>query len=111
MAVVVKERRSIMSTVVQEHPASAPPYVYGPPVVVEVMVKVQALAFREADGRYSVVVPELPGCVTHTMGDDVDEVPAMVREAAEGWLAAGHDENRQQAIRNVTEPFPGEVSG
>lgn len=79
---------------------------YGPPVVVEVMVKVQALAFEEADGRYSVVVPELRGCITDA--DSIDDVPAMVREAAEGWLAAGHDLNRERAIRDVTEPFPSE---
>ena len=35
-----------------------------PPVVVEVKVTIKALAFKEADGGYSVVVPELPGCVT-----------------------------------------------
>jgi len=82
-------------------------HVYGPPVVVTVMVQIQALAFQEADGRYSVVVPELPGCATQA--DDIEDVPAMVTEAAEGWLAAGHDENRIGAIRDVTEPFPSEV--
>ena len=35
-----------------------------PQVVVEVKVTIKALAFKEADGEYSVVVPELPGCVT-----------------------------------------------
>ena len=84
------------------------PHAYGPPVVVEVLVKVKALAFQEADGRYSVVVPELPGCVTE--GDDMEDVQAMAIEAAEGWLAAGHDLNRDQAIRDVTTPFPSELA-
>jgi len=92
------------------HQTAAPPeaHVYGPPVVVEVLVRVQALAFQEADGGYSVVVPELPGCVTE--GDDIENVQAMVREAADGWLAAGHDQNRERAIRNVTEPLPSEFA-
>jgi predicted RNase H-like HicB family nuclease len=83
------------------------PHIYGPPVVVDVKVTIKALAFREADGGYSVVVPELPGCVTE--GDDIEEVQAMVVEAAEGWLAAAHDHNREQAIHDVTEPLPSEA--
>ena len=94
-----------MSTA-QVHPAPAAARAYGPPVVVEVLVRVQALAFREADGVYSVVVPELSGCVTEA--DDAEDIPAMVREAVDGWLAAGHDANRAQAIYDVTEPMPGE---
>ena len=39
-------------------------HTYGPLVVVEVKVTIKALAFKEADGGYSVVVPELPSCVT-----------------------------------------------
>ena len=79
-------------------------YVYGPPVVVEVKVTIKALAFQEADGGYSVVVPELPGCATE--GDDIEDVKAMVVEAAEGWLAAMHDRHREERTRNVTEPLP-----
>src|SRR3954453_4635847 len=99
-----------MSTL-QEHvgapsPSTVP--VYGPPVVVEVKVTIKALAFHEADGGYSVVVPELPGCVTE--GDDIEEVKAMVVEAAEGWLAAMHDRYRDERSRNVPEPLPTERS-
>jgi predicted RNase H-like HicB family nuclease len=86
--------------------AKAPAHVYAPPVVVEVKVTVKALAFREADGGYSIVVPELPGCVSE--GDTIEEAQANIVEAAEGWLAAGHDENRERAIRITTEPFPSE---
>ena len=39
-------------------------HTYGPPVVFEVKVRIKALAYKEADGGYSVVDPELPGCVT-----------------------------------------------
>lgn len=92
-----------MSTASQ---AKTAPHMYGPPVVVEVKVTIKALAFREADGGYSVVVPELPGCVTE--GDTIEEVQAMVVDAAEGWLAVVHDANRERAIREVTEPFPDE---
>ena len=95
-----------MPTIQQLAPAVTH-HVYGPPVVVEVKVTIKALAFQEADGGYSVVVPELPGCVTE--GDDIAEVQAMVVEAAEGWLAASHDHNRDQAIHDVTEPLPSEA--
>jgi len=84
------------------------PHAYGPPVIVEVKVTIKALAFREADGGYSVVVPELPGCITE--GDTIEDVKATVIDAAEGWLACQHDGRREQAIRDVTEPLPGEVA-
>ena len=44
-------------------PAGSAAHTYGPPVVVAVKVTIKALAFQEADGGYSVVDPELPGCV------------------------------------------------
>ena len=78
------------------------PHVYGTPV--EVKVTTKALAFQAADGGDSVVVPELPGCVTE--GDTVEEVREM---AAEGWLAVTHDRHREERTRNVTEPLPGET--
>lgn len=90
----------------QDAPAIAP-HIYGPPVVVEVKVTIQALAFQEADGGYSVVIPELPGCVTQ--GDTIEEVRAMVVDAAEAWLAVVHDANRDQAIRDTTDPLDGET--
>ena len=88
------------SKVGRPKPATAS-HVYGPPVVVKVKVTIKALAFQEADGGYSVVVPELPGCVTE--GDTIEEV----RETAEGSLAVMHDRHRDERARNVTEPLPG----
>lgn len=79
----------------------------GSPVVVEVKVTVKALAFREADGRYSVLVPELPGCITE--GATIEEARVMAIDAAEAWLAAQHDLRRDEAIREVAEPLPGEA--
>ena len=81
---------------------SVRPHTYGPPVVVEVMVKVRALAFEEAEGGYSVAVPELPGCFTQ--GETIEEVQAMARDAAEAWLASQHDHRRAGVIRDVTGP-------
>ena len=92
-----------------QHPATTEAHVYGPPVVVEVKVTVQALAFREADGRYSIVVPELPGCVSYS--DTIDEAAGRIAEAADGWLACQHDYLREVRIRSVTEPLPSELGG
>jgi predicted RNase H-like HicB family nuclease len=39
---------------------------------------------REKDGRYSVSVPDLPGCAS--MGDTHDEALANAREAIECYL-------------------------
>jgi len=48
---------------------------------------------KEPEGRYTVTVPTLPGCVTY--GETVDEAIAMAREAIEvyieGLLARGED--------------------
>ena len=93
-----------MSTV--EHPA--PAHVYGPPVAVEVMVRVTALAVREADGGYSVVVPELPGLVTGC--HDADDIAATVADAASAWLPAMHERHRAAALADLTEPLESEPS-
>ena len=63
-----------------------------PPVAVDVAVVLTAIILRpEPDvGGYSASIPALPGC--HTQGDTLDEVPANLREAAEGWLAVAHDD-------------------
>jgi len=68
-----------------------------PPITVEVTVRLQAVALPEADGRYSVIVPGLPGCVT--MGDTIEEARANVVDAAEGWLAASYDLGKEEAVR------------
>ena len=41
---------------------------------------IKALAFKEADGGYSVVVPELPGCVTVGGVSRCRTVPITYRE-------------------------------
>jgi predicted RNase H-like HicB family nuclease len=76
----------------------APP-VGGHPITIEVKVRLQAIALPEADGGYSVVVPALPGCVTQ--GETIEEVVANVVEAAEGWLEAAHDQEREDRLRGM----------
>ena len=83
-----------------------PPHVYGRPVVVEVLVRVKALAFLEAEGGYSVVVPEIEGCVTQ--GETIEDVERMARELAETLLDMRHDENRDFATKLLTEPLDSE---
>ena len=83
------------------------PHAYGRPVVVEVLVRVKALAFLEAEGGYSVVVPEIDGCVTQ--GETIAEVEHMAKELAETLLEMRHDEHREAATRRLTEPLESEV--
>ena len=70
-------------------------------ITIEITVKLQAVAVREADGRYSVAVPAVPGCTT--MGDDLDDARKNAAEAAEGCLEVAYDRNKEQAIRDMTE--------
>jgi len=53
------------------------------------MVDYSVLLMREPDGRYSVTVPALPGCVT--WGHDVDEATALAEEAMVGYLSSLRD--------------------
>jgi predicted RNase H-like HicB family nuclease len=71
------------------------------PVTIVVRVELQAIALPEAEGGYSVVVPALEGCFTQ--GDTIEEAQANIVEAAEGWLEAAHEENRDAAIRGMLE--------
>jgi predicted RNase H-like HicB family nuclease len=68
-------------------------------VTVEVMVRIKALAMQEADGRYSVVVPAIPGCVTQ--GDTIEEVEANVVEVSELMLDYQHDLSKDEAVRSM----------
>ena len=62
------------------------------PIVDQFTVSLTALVFPEPDaGGYSAEVPALPGC--YTQGETLEEVQANLREAAEGWLGAAHDES------------------
>ena len=74
-------------------------HAYGPPVAVVVNVQVTALAFEEADGRFSVVIPELPGC--YSAGDSIEDVAANAAEAASGWIAVEHERNRDEAMSKL----------
>ena len=71
------------------------------PVVAEIMAKIRALAFPEPDGGYSVVVPEIEGCVTE--GDSIADVEFMVRDLAEALLEMKHDEARERVVREMNE--------
>ena len=73
----------------------------GHPITVVVKVALQAIALPEDEGGYSVIVPALPGCVSQ--GETIEEVQANIVEAAEGWLEATHDQNKEQAIRDASE--------
>lgn len=77
------------------------------PVSVAITIRLVAPAVREPDGRYSVAVSALRGC--YSEADTIEDVESNVAEAAEGWLEAMHDARRDQAIREMTEPLPGEV--
>ena len=85
-------------------PVTNEPHTSDPPVAVVVKVEVTALAFREADGRYSVVIPELPGC--YSAADSIEEVEANAAEAARGWLAVEHERNRDEAMAKIVDPLP-----
>lgn len=45
-----------------------------------------AIIHEAEEGGYWAEVPELPGCITE--GDTLDEVKAMVLDAAQGWMEA-----------------------
>lgn len=45
----------------------------------------------EAEGGFSVFVPDLPGC--HTQGETREEALAMAREAIEGYLEVLQEES------------------
>jgi antitoxin HicB len=54
---------------------------------------------HEADGRYSVIVPALPGCAT--WGDDVPEALRMAEEAILGYLGG---------LEDLGKPIPPDVA-
>ena len=54
-------------------------------------VNLTAIVYPEPEaGGFSAEVPALPGC--HTQGETLEELQDNLREAADGWLAAAHDE-------------------
>ena len=54
------------------------------------------------EGGYTALVPALPGCVSY--GADFDEALAMIRDAAEGYLAVAAERGEV-----VLEEAPGTV--
>ena len=50
-------------------------------------MNLKAVIHKAEEGGYWAEVPPLPGCVTQ--GETLDELNANLREAIEGWLAAG----------------------
>lgn len=53
-------------------------------------MKLKAIIHAAEEGGYWAEVPALPGCVTQ--GETREELELNLREAIEGWLAAGQDE-------------------
>lgn len=62
-----------------------------------------ACFYPSEEGGYTVVVPDLPGCVTE--GDTLAEAMEMAIDAASGWLLGEAEENKQlpkaSDIKNV----------
>jgi predicted RNase H-like HicB family nuclease len=50
-------------------------------------MKLKAIIHEAEEGGYWAEVPSLPGCVTQ--GETMEELNAKLREAIEGWRAAG----------------------
>lgn len=49
--------------------------------------------YKEEDGRYSVDVPDLPGCVT--FGDDFANALEMAVDAASGWILSSLEDGEE----------------
>jgi len=58
-------------------------------VPISIAVNLPARIHRDPDGAMWAEVPALPGCVAG--GENLDEVLANLKEAAEGWLLARGD--------------------
>ncbi len=64
-------------------------------------MKFKAIIHTAEDGGYWAEVPALPGCVTQ--GDTKEELESNLREAIEGWLAAGQDELTSSSGEQILE--------
>jgi predicted RNase H-like HicB family nuclease len=53
-------------------------------------MKLKAIIHKAEEGGYWAEVPALPGCVTQ--GETKEELKSNLREAIEGWLAAGESD-------------------
>ncbi len=63
-------------------------------------MKLRAIIHEAEEGGFWAEVPALPGCMTQ--GDTKEELLANLREAVEGWLAAG-EEGIEAANQEVLE--------
>jgi predicted RNase H-like HicB family nuclease len=52
-------------------------------------MKLKAIIHQAEEGGYWAEVPALPGCLTE--GENLDDVQANLKEAIEGWLLAGNE--------------------
>jgi len=48
---------------------------------------------KEADDRYSVIVPALPGCITY--GENIDHAISMAKEAIELYIEELQSRNEE----------------
>lgn len=64
-------------------------------------VNLKAVIHKAEEGGYWAEVPSLPGCVTQ--GETLDELDTNLREAIEGWLAAGEPDGEVSATSKVIE--------
>ena len=67
-----------------------------------------ACFYKEDDGGYSVVVPDLKGCCTQ--GDTLEDAIEMAQDAALGWLLLAVEDNetipQASDISDVQLEFP-----
>jgi predicted RNase H-like HicB family nuclease len=71
------------------------------------ILEYNVLFTAESEGGYSVIVPDLPGCISQ--GDTFEEAEANIKEAIELYLEEADPElyhvtpqqNQQQFIRSV----------
>ncbi|HMP74517.1 MAG TPA: type II toxin-antitoxin system HicB family antitoxin [Kiritimatiellia bacterium] len=64
-------------------------------------MKFKAIIHVAEEGGFWAEVPALPGCVTQ--GDTKEELESNLREAIEGWLAAGQDQRLTSPDEQVLE--------
>lgn len=64
-------------------------------------MKFKAIIRTAEEGGFWAEVPALPGCVTQ--GDTKEELELNLREAIEGWLAAGQDELSSSTNEQILE--------
>lgn len=64
-----------------------------PPVDFYLNLQYPFIAFAEAEGGYTILFPDLYGCMTCV--DTVEEIPAMAEDARRGWIIVSYRNNRE----------------